>query len=93
MISFLIPQVSGCDKSFYGCCPDLYSFAQGPDFLGCPEVPIIGGCAGTRYGCCPNTDQAALGDNFEGCVTIEENTCESSLYGCCLDGKTFAQGQ
>ena len=90
---FFFSQLPGCDESYYGCCPDLVSFAQGPNFQGCPEPPIIGGCAGTRYGCCPESDEPALGENYEGCVNVEVVTCATSLYGCCPDNKTFAKGE
>ncbi|ESO07201.1 hypothetical protein HELRODRAFT_191089 [Helobdella robusta] len=52
-----------CNEAEYGCCPDGYNFALGPNFSGCPEVD----CSKTYYGCCLDGMRVASGPNFEGC--------------------------
>ncbi|XP_058843229.1 papilin-like isoform X1 [Acipenser ruthenus] len=52
-----------CTLSQYGCCPDGYTRARGPQGWGCPGSS----CAQSRYGCCPDGITAALGPNNAGC--------------------------
>ncbi|RXM97605.1 Papilin [Acipenser ruthenus] len=52
-----------CTLSQYGCCPDGYTQARGPQGWGCPGSS----CAQSRYGCCPNGITAALGPDNAGC--------------------------
>lgn len=64
----------GCDTFQFGCCPDGVSMAQGPNIEGCNH------CSNYEYGCCEDEITPAYGPNMEGCG------CESSRYGCCLEG-------
>jgi len=70
------PQYEGCGcQTFqFGCCPDGVSVAQGPNMEGCNH------CASYQHGCCQDEITPAHGPHMEGCG------CESSRYGCCLDG-------
>ncbi|MBN3270749.1 PPN protein, partial [Polyodon spathula] len=52
-----------CTLSQYGCCPDGYTRARGPQGLGCPGSS----CAQSRFGCCPDGISAALGPDNAGC--------------------------
>ncbi|MGH0149838.1 UNVERIFIED_CONTAM: hypothetical protein FKN15_035466 [Acipenser sinensis] len=52
-----------CTLSQYGCCPDGYTRARGPQGWGCPGSS----CAQSRYGCCPDGITAALGPSNAGC--------------------------
>jgi len=36
----------GCDTAEFGCCPDMFTPALGPDLAGCD-------CAASLHGCCP----------------------------------------
>ncbi|EPB74918.1 Kunitz/Bovine pancreatic trypsin inhibitor domain protein [Ancylostoma ceylanicum] len=77
-----------CSKSEFGCCPDWFTAAEGPNNAGCP-VFVLGVCNETEYGCCHDDVTLARGPNLEGCG---EPTCAGSLYGCCKDRKTIAFG-
>ncbi|KIH45173.1 thrombospondin type 1 domain protein, partial [Ancylostoma duodenale] len=77
-----------CSKSEFGCCPDWFTAAEGPNNAGCP-VFVLGICNETEYGCCHDDVTLARGPNLEGCG---EPTCAGSLYGCCKDRKTIAFG-
>uniref|UniRef100_A0A914QFX4 BPTI/Kunitz inhibitor domain-containing protein n=1 Tax=Panagrolaimus davidi TaxID=227884 RepID=A0A914QFX4_9BILA len=77
-----------CSKTEFGCCPDWYTPAEGPNKEGCPEF-ILGACNETQYGCCLDEVTLARGPNLEGCG---EPSCAASLYGCCKDRKTIAFG-
>uniref|UniRef100_A0A7I5EDG0 Papilin n=1 Tax=Haemonchus contortus TaxID=6289 RepID=A0A7I5EDG0_HAECO len=77
-----------CSKSEFGCCPDWFTPAEGPNNAGCP-VFVLGACNETEYGCCHDDVTLARGPNLEGCG---EPTCAGSLYGCCKDRKTIAFG-
>ncbi|XP_071768905.2 papilin isoform X1 [Centroberyx gerrardi] len=60
-----------CSQSYYGCCPDGRSTAQGPRGQGCPRgpapTPVQPSCVQTSYGCCQDGVTAAQGPNREGC--------------------------
>uniref|UniRef100_A0AC34GKC7 Uncharacterized protein n=1 Tax=Panagrolaimus sp. ES5 TaxID=591445 RepID=A0AC34GKC7_9BILA len=77
-----------CSKTEFGCCPDWYTPAEGPNKEGCPEF-ILGACNETQYGCCLDDVTLARGPNLEGCG---EPSCAASLFGCCKDRKTIAFG-
>jgi len=66
----------GCDTFQFGCCPDGLSIAQGPNMEGCDH------CTTYQFGCCEDQLTPAMGQHKEGCG------CESSRYGCCLDGSS-----
>ncbi|XP_072221273.1 papilin isoform X2 [Leuresthes tenuis] len=61
-----------CSQSYYGCCPDGRTSAQGPQGLGCPQAPpptpAQPSCIQSSYGCCNDGVTAAQGLNKEGCV-------------------------
>lgn len=92
-----------CSKTDFGCCPDWYTPAEGPDFAGCPSfvlgmrvIPYVlffsrdlGACNETQHGCCLDNVTLARGPNLEGCG---EPTCAGSLFGCCKDRRTIAFG-
>ncbi|KAK6029072.1 Kunitz/Bovine pancreatic trypsin inhibitor domain protein, partial [Ostertagia ostertagi] len=79
-----------CSKSEFGCCPDWFTPAEGPNNAGCPEF-VLGPHSLAN---CLNMDvaqmvkRAALGANGTGCG---EN-CLTTKYGCCPDGKGTAKG-
>jgi len=72
----------------FGCCPDWYTPAEGPELAGCP-VFTLGTCNETKYGCCSDGVTLSRGPDFQGCG---EPTCAASLYGCCKDRRTIAFG-
>ncbi|XP_075304195.1 papilin isoform X1 [Odontesthes bonariensis] len=61
-----------CSQSYYGCCPDGRTSAQGPQGLGCPQAPAPTpaqpSCIQSSFGCCNDGVMAAQGLNKEGCV-------------------------
>ncbi|XP_045125738.1 papilin-like isoform X12 [Portunus trituberculatus] len=67
-----------CLKSSYGCCPDNYTAAHGPNKEGC--------CLSSPFGCCPDHITEAHGPNLQGCG------CQFSAFGCCPDEVTVARG-
>ncbi|KJH46710.1 Kunitz/Bovine pancreatic trypsin inhibitor domain protein [Dictyocaulus viviparus] len=77
-----------CSKTKFGCCPDWFNPAEGPNNDGCPTF-VLGACNETQYGCCHDDVTLARGPNLEGCG---EPSCAASLYGCCKDRKTIAFG-
>nr|CAD2169296.1 unnamed protein product [Meloidogyne enterolobii] len=77
-----------CSKTEFGCCPDWYTPAEGPELAGCP-VFTLGTCNETKYGCCSDGVTLSRGPDFQGCG---EPTCAASLYGCCKDRRTIAFG-
>ncbi|KAJ8340921.1 hypothetical protein SKAU_G00332120 [Synaphobranchus kaupii] len=91
-----------CSQSFYGCCPDGFTPANGHHGQGCP----LGSCIRSRYGCCLDGVTVAPGPNREGCPENPERPptdpfpprphnprdCRLSLYGCCDDQVTPATG-
>ncbi|UYV74611.1 PAPLN [Cordylochernes scorpioides] len=68
-----------CHATKYGCCPDKYTAARGPDMEGCP-------CSTHVYGCCPDGKTLAQGEELKGCP------CSTHSYGCCPDGLSIAHG-
>ena len=73
-----------CEGAVYGCCPDGYTAADGPNFGGCPGVAIYpgdSGCENTLYGCCPDGIVAALGPEGDGCENIIFDDCDLTVYG------------
>ncbi|KAK4313128.1 hypothetical protein Pmani_015500 [Petrolisthes manimaculis] len=73
-----IDLLEDCAYSNYGCCPDGYTAAHGPDNVGC--------CLASAFGCCPDHITESQGPNMQGCG------CEFSAYGCCPDNQTVARG-
>ncbi|XP_063871699.1 papilin-like isoform X8 [Scylla paramamosain] len=67
-----------CLNSSYGCCPDNYTAAHGPNMEGC--------CLSSPFGCCPDHITEAYGPNLQGCG------CQYSAFGCCPDEVTVARG-
>ncbi|KAF6737551.1 Papilin [Oryzias melastigma] len=62
-----------CAQSEFGCCPDGFSAATGPENHGCPAE---NDCSFSRYGCCLDGVTAAEGDGQLGCSehpTAEEH--------------------
>uniref|UniRef100_A0A1B0C4R9 Papilin n=1 Tax=Glossina palpalis gambiensis TaxID=67801 RepID=A0A1B0C4R9_9MUSC len=76
-----------CEKSPYGCCPDLKTKAKGPFDEGCP-IPKT--CIEAEFGCCHDGVSPAGGKNFEGCP---KSQCAETLFGCCPDKFTPAEGE
>ena len=66
-------EMTSCEDSLFGCCPDSWLPAHGPDYVGCCLE------AGDDE-CCPDF-QRSLGSG-------EDCGCESSRFGCCPDGVT-----
>ncbi|KAJ8289642.1 hypothetical protein GJAV_G00003640 [Gymnothorax javanicus] len=52
-----------CSQSYFGCCPDGFTPAGGPQGQGCPQ----GSCIRSRYGCCLDGVTVSHGPNREGC--------------------------
>lgn len=76
--NFLPSGVSNCRLSEYGCCPDQFTAAEGPDYLGCASDPIPPGlCIDTEFGCCPDGLTPAGGPFQRGCLT---SSCKVSLF-------------
>ena len=66
-------EMTSCEDSLFGCCPDSLLPAHGPDNVGC--------CLEAGDGeCCPDF-QRSLGAG-------EDCDCQSSRFGCCPDGVT-----
>ncbi|XP_064170371.1 LOW QUALITY PROTEIN: papilin-like [Anguilla rostrata] len=90
-----------CSQSYYGCCPDGFTPANGPQAQGCPQ----GSCIRSRYGCCLDGVTVSPGPNREGCPengaaphgpvpgpAQPPRDCRLSLFGCCDDQVTPALG-
>ena len=58
----------GCDTTEFGCCPDMFTPALGPDHAGCD-------CAASLHGCCPDGVNEATGPEFEGCPEKPGEAC------------------
>jgi len=71
----------GCETSRHGCCPDGVTGAEGSNLEGCGAP-----CNRMEFGCCPDKLTPARGPEYQGGCG-----CESSKYGCCIDG-SFATG-
>ena len=65
-------EMTTCEDSLFGCCPDSSLPAHGPDHVGC--------CLEGEGGCCPDY-QRSPGSG-------EDCGCESSRFGCCPDEVT-----
>ncbi|CAB4056958.1 PAPLN [Lepeophtheirus salmonis] len=77
--SFHINNNKKCHNYQFGCCPDGYNPAHGPEYYGC--------CASSEYGCCPGNMDTASGPYDDGCDS------SNSKYGLCPDGITIAIGE
>ncbi|XP_072896604.1 papilin isoform X3 [Hemitrygon akajei] len=71
-----------CYKSRYGCCPDGLTSARGFNQLGCPRHPT--------------DDLLDEGELISEPRVMAQSSppdeCRSSMYGCCQDEASFAQG-
>ena len=66
-------ELNTCEDSLFGCCPDSWLPAHGPDHVGC--------CLEAGAGeCCPDYQRSQNAG--------EDCGCESSRFGCCPDGLT-----
>ncbi len=81
------PDYEGCDCDTYefGCCPDGVSVAAGHNLDGCPEC-------NSEHGCCPDGITPRGGEAETAEDDQSECGCEASMFGCCLDGESFATG-
>ena len=81
-----------CEKTEFGCCPDLQSAPAGPEFEGCPDEDgeIYEDCTLTEYGCCPDGLTRSKGLNFKGCDNA--TPCKDAKWGCCADLMNPAHG-
>ena len=86
--------VSGCSGTRYGCCPDMSTPSDMPNYEyhrgnnhqdGCQKRNA---CAQTKYGCCRDGITTAKGRWFEGCDVAG---CASTEFGCCPGQKVAAR--
>ncbi|XP_015589222.1 papilin isoform X3 [Cephus cinctus] len=70
-----------CNVTEYGCCPDNIKPATGPDGEGCEEEEITSITSSTEEEVEVTT------------VSVIEEDCANSTYGCCPDGKRVATGE
>ncbi|XP_062910323.1 papilin-like isoform X2 [Mobula hypostoma] len=71
-----------CYKSRYGCCPDGLTSARGFNQLGCPRHPTD-----------DLLDEGELiSDPRVMAQSSPPDECRSSMYGCCRDEASLAQG-
>ena len=66
-------ELTTCEDSLFGCCPDSWLPAHGPHHVGCCLE------AGDAQ-CCPDYQRSQTAG--------EDCGCESSRFGCCPDGVT-----
>ena len=61
-----------CHNTYYGCCPDGQSNAQGTGHFGCPvnDDVILESCSFSEWGCCYDGLTPAIGPFKEGCSPL-----------------------
>ncbi|OTF72246.1 hypothetical protein BLA29_005219, partial [Euroglyphus maynei] len=80
--------VKDCSRSKFGCCPDGWNEAQGPNGEGCEEgsgdiSAFLASTINTVMNLFVTTEAPVTGDDID---------CSLTEFGCCPNGKTKATG-
>lgn len=68
----------GCEDSWFGCCPDNVTPAQGPEFAGCPSQCHCNKLGSFSETCNPETQQC---DCRPGVGGLKCDRCEPGYWG------------
>jgi hypothetical protein len=80
-----LTEVSSCNQSQYGCCPDNMTISNsiGSNCNNKSTRPPL--CSRTQYGCCPDGHTVSNADRSN-CV----GSCAYTEFGCCPNGVTIS---